>query len=76
MAYTPPYNNPSMVMAPFKLDEGYSEETRSLSDGDLLMRVDAKAEELGAPENIPVIPLPGWIVDLGETQRKGTNSAT
>ena len=66
----PPYQTSTATMASFKIDEGYSEETRSLSDGDLAMRVDSNLG-LSNADKIHTIPLPIWITELGEADRKG-----
>lgn len=52
----PGYSAPSLSPS-FKLDEGYSDDTRSQSDKEPI------------PEN--VMMLPGWMLSLGETDRAG-----
>ena len=55
--------------SPFRLDEGYSEDTRSQSEGDA-MRLDpgpAEVEELTQSQ----LELPDWVKNLSEVQRSG-----
>lgn len=60
---------------PFKLDEGYSEETRSQYDGDSSMGVEpASGNSLEMP--LPsLVGLPDAIMALGEAERSGNTSA-
>jgi F-box and WD-40 domain protein 1/11 len=55
--------------SPFRLDEGYSEETRSQSEGDT-MRVDPASLELEERAESQ-LELPDWVKNLNEVQRSG-----
>lgn len=59
-----------------KMDEGYSEDTRSLSDVDTPMSMDAKPDEAVLPNDLAVMPLPQFIADLGEIARQRKNPQT
>ncbi|KAK8213667.1 F-box/WD repeat-containing protein 7 [Phyllosticta capitalensis] len=63
---TPYLNN--MTTTPFKLDEGYSEDTRSLSDVDAAMRTDPPKSD-AAEHDSARVTLPGWILSLPENER-------
>ncbi|PWY87593.1 WD40 repeat-like protein [Aspergillus heteromorphus CBS 117.55] len=56
-SYPPELPAPSLA-APFKLDEGYSDETRSQSDKEVLN-----------PSPDDVMPLPDWVLAHSETER-------
>ncbi|KAF2089508.1 WD40 repeat-like protein [Saccharata proteae CBS 121410] len=66
-AYFPPSKNTAMGAA-FKLDEGYSEETRSQSDGDTAIRQEPRGGDLMEQDMAP-LSLPDWVLALGEDQR-------
>ena len=56
--------------ASFKLDEGYSEETRSQSGGsDTLMGNDALVLDLS--EDGTDLRLPDWVLGMNENERSG-----
>lgn len=57
----------SIVESSFKVDEGYSEETRSQNDADSAMRLDIA---IPAPM---VAGLPEGIMALSEAERSGTS---
>jgi F-box and WD-40 domain protein 1/11 len=62
----------SMATNPaFKLDEGYSEETRSQSDGDAAMRVDMRMADSNDTESVLQMALPDDILNLSEIDRSG-----
>lgn len=50
---------PSSVATSFKLDEGYSDETRSQAENEVAQMSDE------------ALKLPGWILAHGETERAG-----
>ncbi|KAK8170785.1 WD40-repeat-containing domain protein [Phyllosticta citrichinensis] len=56
------------MAAPFKLDEGYSEDTRSLSDVDAAMRSEPPKSDAHHVDSARVT-LPGWILSLPENER-------
>lgn len=60
-----------MTTTPFKLDEGYSEDTRSLSDVDAAMRTDPPKSD-AAEHDSARVTLPGWILSLPENERSGS----
>ena len=54
----------------YKVDEGYSEETRSQSGGsDIVMGNDASVVDIC--ENESRFALPKWLLDLSESERRG-----
>lgn len=55
----------------FRLDEGYSEDTRSLDDGDSAMGLEMRTSTSNLLEN-PLIALHNAVVALDERQRSGT----
>lgn len=55
----------------FKVDEGYSEETRSQDDGDSPMRLDPGSNEMKVMPGPMVASLPEGIMALNEAQRSG-----
>ncbi|KAI9814600.1 MAG: hypothetical protein M1827_003156 [Pycnora praestabilis] len=60
---------PSPMQTSFKLDEGYSEETRSQSDSDSIMRSDSRAENRVEHGPASSNGLPDWILALSEADR-------
>lgn len=54
---------------PFRLDEGYSEDTRSQSGASDAFRMDAGADE--AMEHDYEQMLPDWLLAMSEEQRSG-----
>lgn len=70
-AYRPPFQPPQMQTA-FKLDEGYSEETRSQTGSDVAMEPEYMAAVPRSQDPTSLIGLPDWIMTLGEHQRSGT----
>lgn len=63
------YTNTKMG-TPFKLDEGFSEDTRSQSEVDAAMRSEPQLSET-AEDSTSRITLPGWILSLPENERAG-----
>ena len=59
--------------SPFRLDEGYSEDTRSQSEGDA-MRVDPAAGDVEERSAHSQLELPDWVKNLSEVQRSGESS--
>jgi hypothetical protein len=55
----------------FKMDEGYSEETRSQYDGDSSMGVDSRTDILGPMTMHPLTALQNVVMSLGESERSG-----
>lgn len=61
----------SRLDSSFKVDEGYSEETRSQDDIESPMKIEPGAEEM-APIHVPVVAgLPQEIMALSEAERSG-----
>ncbi|KAF2137563.1 uncharacterized protein K452DRAFT_301765 [Aplosporella prunicola CBS 121167] len=65
--YLPPYQNSAMG-TPFKLDEGYSEETRSQSDVDAAVRTEPPQLDK-MEQDIAPVALPNWVLGLPEAER-------
>lgn len=57
----------------FKLDEGYSEETRSQTGSDEAMEPEPTAGTTAGLVPAPYVGLPDWIMALGEDQRSGAD---
>lgn len=53
----------------FKLDEGYSEETRSQSESEAATPESVKSGDMAMLA--PGLTLPGWMTTLGEVERSG-----
>ncbi len=70
--YRPSFQT-SPMQTPFKLDEGYSEETRSQSGSDAAMEPDSIAGAMPVQASTPSVGLPDWIMALGEHQRSGAH---
>lgn len=70
-AYRAPFQPPQMQTA-FKLDEGYSEETRSQTGSDIAMEPEYMAGVPPSQDPTSFVGLPDWIMTLGEHQRSGT----
>ena len=65
----------SNVNTSFKLDEGYSEETRSQSGGsDTLMGNDALILDLS--EDAADLRPPDWVLNMNENERSGNQTRT
>jgi hypothetical protein len=59
-------------MSANKFDEGYSEDTRSQSESDMLMRTDSQPSEAeGSMELDPEFVLPDWVMQMRENERSG-----
>ena len=67
-SYLPTFR-PSSMNAVFKLDEGYSEDTRSQSGSDTIMRTDSRLGE-GLDQDTQ-FPLPEWVLNMNEGDRSG-----
>ncbi|KAF1813578.1 WD40 repeat-like protein [Eremomyces bilateralis CBS 781.70] len=63
----PPFKLPPSIGFPFKMDEGYSEDTRSQPDVEVASRSDSRAGD--ALDAYPNALLPEWILALGEPER-------
>lgn len=66
----------SNALASSKIDEGYSDETRSQGENDALARPDARTGEGAAVTASQGVALPDWVMDLSEGDRSGTRSST
>jgi F-box and WD-40 domain protein 1/11 len=69
----PPYMHPfrpASSMSANRFDEGYSEDTRSQSEGDMAMRSDFRLAEDGIQPDSP-LTLPDWVLALSEGERSG-----
>lgn len=65
------FKTPASAGTPFRLDEGYSEETRSQSEGEAAARAaSATAEE--SEQHVALSSLPDWVLALTEEGRSGT----
>lgn len=60
----------SVMRSPFRLDEGYSEETRSQSGYDTVPRTDSRMSEMMEQDPGHTV-LPDWIRNLSEVDRSG-----
>lgn len=77
----PPYVQafrPTSSMSANRFDEGYSEDTRSQSGSDMVMRIDSRlGDSLGmAMEQDPQYPLPEWVLNMSENDRSGKSKFT
>lgn len=54
-----------------KIDEGYSEEDRSQSGSDFLMRMETRLGDAVGMIQDPQYPLPEWVLSMNETERSG-----
>jgi hypothetical protein len=57
-------------MSANRFDEGYSEETRSQHESDLVMRSDMRLSDGEMEPDSPFI-LPDWVLALSENERSG-----
>lgn len=65
----PPYMHPfrpASAMSANRFDEGYSEDTRSQTEGDTVMRGD------DGPQPDSSLGLPDWVMALSDGERSGT----
>ena len=69
--YIAAFQSAASMSAPFKIDEGYSEETRSQNGSDAAVRADSRDSELPDQEITPICPLPDWVLGLSEADRSG-----
>ncbi|KAF2178291.1 WD40 repeat-like protein [Zopfia rhizophila CBS 207.26] len=68
----PPYLQafrPASSMSANRFDEGYSEDTRSQSGSDMVMRTDSRLGEGLAIEQDSQYPLPDWVLNMSENDR-------
>lgn len=65
-AYFQPFKNNI-----FRLDEGYSEETRSQTGSEL--RAESRQGEVMDSDSPPPLMLPEWIGNMNESERSGTS---
>ena len=70
--YIAAFQSAASMNAPFKIDEGYSEETRSQNESDAPMRSGSRDSDLPDQEAATMLPLPEWVLGLSETDRSGT----
>ena len=69
----PPYMHPfrpASSMSANRFDEGYSEDTRSQNEGDLVMRSDMRLSD-GEMDSESPSSLPDWVLALSENERSG-----
>ena len=57
-------------MSANRFDEGYSEDTRSQNEGDMVMRNDARLSD-GEMDSESPSSLPDWVLALSENERSG-----
>lgn len=74
-SYTQPFSPAlktalSNMNSPFRLDEGYSEDTRSQSEADV-MRVDSGLADVDDRSPQTTLDLPDWVKSLTEAERSG-----
>jgi hypothetical protein len=70
----PPYLHPfrpASSMSANRFDEGYSEDTRSQNEGDMLMRSEVRLADGDMEADSPFV-LPDWVMALSENERSGT----
>lgn len=60
-------------MSANRFDEGYSEETRSQTENDTVMRGDTQLTDGEAEPDAP-FTLPDWVLGLSEHERSGTSA--
>jgi F-box and WD-40 domain protein 1/11 len=60
-------------MSANRFDEGYSEDTRSQSGSDLVLRSDSRLMEDGIQPDSP-FSLPDWVTALSEGERSGEST--
>jgi F-box and WD-40 domain protein 1/11 len=60
----------SAALNPNKIDEGYSEETRSQTESDAIMRTDERMGD-SAMDQDAEYPLPDWVLNMNEAERGG-----
>lgn len=69
----PPSSHPPLprtsLQTTFKLDEGYSEETRSQAESDSAFQSPSRSEEVAMVS--ADLGIPAWITSLGEAERSG-----
>jgi hypothetical protein len=61
---------PASSMSANRFDEGYSEDTRSQNEGDMVMRSDVQLTDSEMGVNSPFV-LPDWVMALSEHERSG-----
>lgn len=66
---------PSATMSANKIDEGYSEDTRSQGSSDTLMRLEAALGEAAMMDEDQQYPLPESVLCMNESERSGTSVA-
>lgn len=66
---------PGSSMSASRFDEGYSEDTRSQSGSDMVMRSDLRPGE-GGIEQDPQYALPDWVMQMSENERSGASIHT
>jgi F-box and WD-40 domain protein 1/11 len=70
----PPYLQafrPASSMSSNRFDEGYSEDTRSQSGSDMVMRLDSRLGEGVVMDQDSQYPLPEWVLNMTENERSG-----
>lgn len=76
----PPFNVPQSYLQAFRptsmsssnrFDEGYSEETRSQTGSDLVIRPDSSLEDTVVMDQDPQHSLPDWVLNMSESERSG-----
>lgn len=73
MSTTSFYSAPaSNALSSSRIDEGYSDETRSQGESDALARSDTRMGEGAAVTLGQGVALPDWIMELSEGDRSGT----
>lgn len=73
----PPYMHPfrpASSMSASKFDEGYSEDTRSQSESDTVMRGDLRLNDDPMQSDSQSI-LPDWVMALSEAERSGKGNS-
>lgn len=61
---------PASSMSASRFDEGYSEDTRSQTGSDMVVRTDSRPGESGMEQDLQYA-LPDWVMQMPENERSG-----
>lgn len=61
-------------MSANRFDEGYSEDTRSQNESDMVMHTDVRLSDAHREPALPY-SLPDWVLALSESERSGTSAS-
>lgn len=65
---------PASSMSASRFDEGYSEDTRSQTGSDMVVRTDSRLGEGGMEQDLQYA-LPEWVMHMSESERSGMYTA-